>query len=112
MAKYLFTIRITAQGANNDLPHLGTGFELSLRDIVNQAGGTVDQIYFTLGETDIFLIADLPAIATAAALAATIVAGTHAIVRTIPIFEVADIELELGKGWQWLPPATWRGPGT
>jgi uncharacterized protein with GYD domain len=106
MGKYLFEIRITAVGAGLVPRRLGAGFDSSLRDVITQAGGTVDSLYFALGDTDCFVIAELASLATAAAVAAVIVTGTHATVRTVALFEPVEIDIELIKGWTWRPPGT------
>jgi uncharacterized protein with GYD domain len=108
MGKYLFEVEITAVGAGlvPTTRRLGSAFDTSLRQIITDAGGTVDCLYFALGDTDAIVIAELASLATAAAVAAIIVASTHATVRTVALFEPNEIDIELIKGWTWRPPGT------
>jgi uncharacterized protein with GYD domain len=73
MAKYLIEANYVGEGIKGLLKEGGTGRRKAVDDLVDSLGGTVESMHFAFGDTDVYLIVDLPDHASAAA--ASLVAG-------------------------------------
>jgi uncharacterized protein with GYD domain len=60
MPKYLFQVAYTAPGVVGVLRGGGSARRAALEETVESLGGSLEAIYFALGETDAFIVADLP----------------------------------------------------
>ena len=67
MPKYMFEVRYTREGLEGVLAKGGTARVEAAAAAAKSAGGTVDGFYFALGETDVYVVADCPDNASAAA---------------------------------------------
>jgi GYD domain len=103
MAKYLFRVIITKVTSAGSPADYGAGWETSLSDAVANAQGTVESIYFAFGDTDIYMVADLPDEGAVAELSLAIAQGGDATVRTVVLFAPSRVR---GPIWTWRPPGT------
>ena len=71
---------------------------------VESAGGTVEAFYFAFGGTDVYLIADLPDNAAAAAVALTVGAAGGATVRTTPLLTPEEVDRATKAKVEYRPP--------
>jgi uncharacterized protein with GYD domain len=67
MAKYLVSASYTADGVRGVLKDGGNGRRQAVQDLIEGLGGTLEAFYFAFGETDVYVIVDLPDSASAAA---------------------------------------------
>jgi uncharacterized protein with GYD domain len=67
--KYLLQVNYTLEGVKGVLAKGGSARKTAAQAAAKSAGGKVESFHFALGPTDVFLIADLPDNAAAAALA-------------------------------------------
>lgn len=67
MAKYLWQVSYTAQGAQGLQKEGGSARRTLVKRLLEQAGGK-ESFYFALGESDVYVIADLPDTKTATAV--------------------------------------------
>jgi len=72
MHKYLFQAAYSPEGVKGVLREGGTARMVATEAIIKRVGGKMESYYFALGGHDIFVIAELPGNAAAAAVAATI----------------------------------------
>ena len=79
MAKYLIAASYTPDGIPGLLEDGGTVRVAKVTEMVENLGGTVEAFYFAFGDTDAYVIVDIPdpAVATAVSLA---VNGSGAVV--------------------------------
>ena len=103
MGKYLFKVIITNVRAAGAPAAFGAEWESSLREAVAHVGGSVEAIYFAFGDTDIYMVADVPDEASVAALSLGISNGRDATVRTVVLFDPSRIGAPI---WTWRPPGT------
>jgi uncharacterized protein with GYD domain len=103
MAKYLFLVRITNVRTAGTPSNFGADWEASLTEAVANVSGAVEAIYFAFGDTDIYMVADVPDEASAAALSLGISLGREATVVTVLLFTPARVQLPT---WSWRPPGT------
>jgi len=107
MGKYLFEVRII----NFDLARFqssnyGAEWKQSLEDAVQNVGGTVDALYFALGDVDAFMVAEIPNAASVAELSLKILEGGDATLRTVVLIDTTELGVGFLHGWKWLPPGT------
>lgn len=60
MPKYLFQAFYTEAGLKGLLAESGTSRRQAVDDALKGLGGTLEAFYYAFGETDVFVIADLP----------------------------------------------------
>ncbi len=105
MAKYLITGWYTTEGARGLLKEGGSARKAVVEKALHGLGGTLDAIYFTYGETDVIVIADVPDAVSALALSLTINASGAVTIRTAPLLTVADVDAACKKS------VVYRGAG-
>ena len=66
--EYLLQVNYTLEGVQGVLAKGGSARKAAAQAAAKSAGGRVESFYFALGSTDVYLIADLPDNAAAAAL--------------------------------------------
>ncbi len=84
MPKYMLKASYTNEGAKGLMSKGGTARRDALEQSVSGLGGTLEAFYFAFGDDDVFITAELPDNAAAAALALTAgAAGGVADVSTV-----------------------------
>jgi uncharacterized protein with GYD domain len=68
MAKYLVQGNYVSEGMKGLLQEGGSSRRAAIEQLVGGVGGTVESFYYAFGDTDLFLIADVPDNVTMAAL--------------------------------------------
>src|SRR5262249_36106718 len=68
MAKYLFQVSYTAQGAQGLLKRGGSKRRAAAEQAAKSAGGKIESFYFAFGDADAFVIAEVPDQASASAI--------------------------------------------
>ncbi len=76
--------------------------------LVESLGGTVESFYFALGDTDAYVVIDLPNNTTAAAGALAVNIGGGATVRTVALLTAAEVDASVAA----VKRATYRPPGS
>jgi uncharacterized protein with GYD domain len=106
MAKYLIKANYTVEGAKGLAHDGGTGRRAAVEKMLASVGGRLDAFYFALGETDLYVIADVPDNATAAAIALTVAQSGKATTRTVALLTAEEMDTATKK-----TPA-YRAPGS
>ena len=108
MPKFLLQVSYTAQGAQGLQKDGGSARRAAVQRLTEQAGGKLESFYFALGESDAYVIADLPDATTAAAISVA-VNGVGAVnLRTVPLVTPEEMDLAVKKSVDYRPP----GAGT
>jgi uncharacterized protein with GYD domain len=109
VAKYLIYSTYTAEGLKGLLKEGGTSRRTAVEQAVKALGGTVEAYYYAFGDTDIFIICDLPdnVTVTAATLVGSVTGMSN--VKTIVLItpEEVDQATDLAKKMA----AEYRPPG-
>jgi uncharacterized protein with GYD domain len=105
MAKYLFCASYTAEGAKGLLKEGGSSRCATIEEMIGGLGGTMECMYYAFGDTDVYLIADLPDAASAAALSLTVGSSGAASVKTVALVPTEDIDAAGKKS------VAYRAPG-
>ncbi len=105
MPKYLIEANYTSEGIKGLSKEGGTSRRAAIENTVKSVGGTLEAVYYAFGETDIYILVDLPDNASAAAIALTVGATGGATVRTVVLLTPEEVDAAAKK------TPTYRAPG-
>lgn len=105
MAKFLIKASYTSEGTKGLLKEGGSSRKASVDKMIKGLGGTLEAFYFAFGETDVYLICDLPNSVTAAALGLAINASGAVTASTVSLLTVEEIDQACKKS------VAYRAPG-
>ncbi len=92
MPKYLFKSHLNSEGVKGTLADGGTGRRDAVKKAVESVGGNLESFYYAFGETDAYVIVELPSEAHAAAAALQpAISGTGS-VETVVLIEPETID--------------------
>jgi uncharacterized protein with GYD domain len=92
MTKFLIKASYTSNGIKGLLKVGGTNRKQTIEKMIADMGGKVESFYFAFGDHDVYLISELPDMASAAALALTINASGSVSVSTTVLIDPADVD--------------------
>jgi uncharacterized protein with GYD domain len=104
MAKYLVEANYVGDGIKGLLKEGGTSRRAAVEAAAKTVGGSVDAFYYAFGETDAYVIIDMPDNVTSAALALTIAASGTVTLRTTALLTPEDIDQAVKKSPSYRPP--------
>ena len=105
MAKYLFQVSYTAQGAKGLLEGGGSKRRAAAEQAAKSVGGKIESFYFAFGDADAFVIADVPDHASASAVSLAVGASGGARSNTNVHLTPQEVD-QASKN-----PQTYTGPG-
>ena len=104
MPKYLIQASYTEEGAKGLLQEGGSGRRAAVEQLIRGLGGRLEAFYYAFGDSDVYLIADLPDNASAAAVSLA-VAGSGAVrPRTTVLLTPEEIDQAAKKTVTYRPP--------
>ena len=92
MAKYMAIASYTAEGMKGLMARGGSARVEASRQIVEQAGGTLESFYFAFGKDDAYVVADLPDNVAAAAVAMAVAASGLVVTRMVTLLTPEEID--------------------
>ena len=104
MAKYMLRINYTADGAKGLIKDGGSKRRAVAQQAAESVGGKVESFYFAFGETDAFVVAELPDNASASAIALTVSAGGGARVQTTVLMTPEELDAAARKSPMYVAP--------
>ena len=106
MPKYLVQGSYTAEGAKGLRKDGASKRRQVVESLLKEAGGRLEALYFAFGDTDAYVIADLPDNATAAAISLVVNAAGGAQVTTVPLLTPEEADEAAKKSVEYRPPGT------
>ena len=104
MPKYLLRVNYTLDGVRGALAEGGSARKAAAQAAAKSAGGKIESFHFAFGSTDVYVIADFPDNASAAALALTVSAGGGAVVNTTVLLSADEVDKAAGMTVKYRPP--------
>jgi uncharacterized protein with GYD domain len=104
MPKYLLQVNYTVDGIRGVVAKGGSARKTVSQAAAKSVGGKIDAYYFAFGDTDEYVIADLPDNESAAALALAATAGGGASVKTTVLLTTDEIDSAVAKTVKYTPP--------
>ena len=105
MAKYLIQANYVGEGTKGLLKEGGTSRRAAVEQAAKSLGGSVDSFYYAFGDTDAYVVVDLPDHAAAAAIGLTVAATGLVTVKTTVLLSPEELDQAAKKS------PTYRGPG-
>jgi uncharacterized protein with GYD domain len=104
MPKYLIQANYVGEGVKGLLKDGGTSRRAAVEKLFQSQGGTMEAFYYAFGETDCYVIGDLPDNATMSAVALTIGASGGVTVKTTVLMTPEEIDQAVKKTPSYRPP--------
>jgi len=105
MPKYLVSVTYSAEGAKGVRQDGGTKRREVATHAVESVGGKIEAFYFSFGEQDAIIIADLPDAASAAAVSLAVTSTGAARLTATPLITAEEMDHAAGK------KTAYRAPG-
>ena len=104
MAKYLLKASYTTDGVKGVMKDGGSGRRAAVEQTVRGLGGSLESFYFAFGDTDAYVVVDLPDNATATAISLVVNAAGGAQVTTVPLITLEEADEAAKKSVEYRPP--------
>lgn len=104
MPRYLLKASYTLEGIKGVASGGGSARRDVVKTTIEGLGGTLEAFYFAFGDTDAYVVAELPDNATAAAIALTVNAAGGAEVGTVVLLTPEEIDEASKKSVDYRPP--------
>lgn len=105
MAKYLVKANYTAEGAKGIAHDGGTARRAAVEKMLASVGGRLEAFYFAFGDTDLYVIAELPDHSAAAAVSLAVAQSGRASTRTVVLMTAEEMDAASTK------TVAYRAPG-
>jgi uncharacterized protein with GYD domain len=92
MAKYLWKVSYNTEGIRGVMKEGATGRHAFIEKMTSDLDGELEAFYFAFGDTDAFVIADLPDDETAAAVALAVAAAGVASIETVKLLTAEQVD--------------------
>lgn len=106
MPKYLFQASYTQEGLGGLMNDGATGRKEMAEDLVVSLGGSIEAFYYAFGDSDLYVIADLPDDASAAAASVAVGASGTASIKTTVLVTPETIDEAVKKTIGYPPPGS------
>ena len=103
MPKFLWKASYTAEGARGVAKDGGTSRRDAVRTATESVGGTLEAFYFAFGDSDAYVIADLPDNEAAAAVAIAVNGSDRASVQTVTLLSPEQIDAATKRSVDFRP---------
>ena len=104
MGKYMFHTTYTAKGLVGLLKEGGSRRRQALTQTIEAMGGSVEGLYYAFGDTDLYIIADLPDDATATAVSLNIANAGALNIRATVLITPETVDEAVKKKVPYRPP--------
>jgi len=105
MPRYLLQANYVGEGIKGLLKEGGTSRRAAAEKAIESVGGTMEAFYFAFGETDAYVVAEVPDQVSMAALSLTISASGAVATRTTVLMTAEEVDAATRK------TPTYRAPG-
>jgi uncharacterized protein with GYD domain len=105
MAKYMAIASYTAAGMEGVTAEGGSARVEASRQIVAQAGGTLESFYFAFGKDDAYVVCDLPDNVAAAAVAMAVAASGLVVTRMVTLLTPEEIDHAAARTLSYQAPS-------
>jgi uncharacterized protein with GYD domain len=97
MAKFLVKASYTWEGTRGLMKEGGTGRRAAVQQLIEGIGGRVEAFYFAYGDTDAYVICDVPEATTGLALSLAVNASGVVRVSMVPLITAEEIDAAAKK---------------
>lgn len=106
MPKFLFEASYTLEGVKGVQAAGGSARRDAVAELAASVGGQLECFYFAFGDSDAFVIVDLPDNESAAAVALTVNATGGATVKTVAMLTPEEVDAAAQRSVDYRAPGT------
>ncbi|MEU7000684.1 GYD domain-containing protein [Nonomuraea sp. NPDC046570] len=106
MPKYLIQANYSTNGIKGVLRDGGTSRRQAVQRMTESVGGRVEQMYFAFGDSDVYVIVDMPNNVASAAVGLTVSAAGGARTKTVVLLTPEEVDEAARQ------EVDYRAPGT
>jgi uncharacterized protein with GYD domain len=106
MAKFLVKGSYTTDGVKGVVKGGGTARRDAVKEMVEGLGGSQEAFYFAFGETDVYVLVDVPDNETAAAISMAVNATGAVQVELVPLLTPEEADEAAKKSVDYRPPGS------
>ena len=104
MAKFLFQASYTLDGVKGIQSAGGSSRRDAVTQVAESVGGSLESFHFAFGDSDAYVIADLPDNESATAVAMTVNASGGATVKTVVLVTPEEVDAAAQRSVAYRPP--------
>ena len=104
MARFLYKVSYTKEGMQGVMKEGGVSRRTFIEKMAAEIGGSITSFDFAFGETDVYVIAEMPDQVTAAAVATAVGASGAANIETVVLLSAEDIDKAIAKNVPYRAP--------
>ena len=104
MPKYLISGNYVGEGIKGLLKEGGSSRRAAVEKLASSRGGSVEGVYYAFGETDVYVIVDMPDNASMAAVALVAGASGAVTVKTTVLMTPEEVDEAVKKTPDYRPP--------
>ena len=104
MSKYLVQANYVGDGVKGLIKEGGSSRRAAVEKLFESVGGKVEAFYYAFGETDLFVIAEIPDNVTAASLSLTVNASGAATAKVTVLLTSEEVDAAAKKSPSYRPP--------
>lgn len=104
MPKYLIQASYSAEGIKGLAMDKASGRKAAVSKAISSVGGKMESMYYSFGDYDVVVIADLPDASSAASMAFSVSSSGLAHTRTTPLLTVEETDKALEKSVKYKAP--------
>jgi len=104
MPKFLIEASYTADGAKGIQSAGGTSRREAVAQVAQSVGGSLESFYFAFGDSDAYVVCDLPDNESAAAVALTVNAAGGATVKTVVLLTPEEVDAAAKRSVDYRAP--------
>jgi uncharacterized protein with GYD domain len=104
MPKFLIQASYTLEGVKGLRSAGGSSRRDAVADALKSAGGSLEHFYFAFGDSDAYVVVDLPDAEAAAAVALTVNAAGGATTKTVLLLTPEEVDTAAQRSVEYRPP--------
>jgi len=105
MARFMFKVSYSKEGMQGVVKEGAVSRQTFIEKMAAEMGGSITSFDYAFGETDVYVIAEMPDAITAAAVATAVGASGAGNIETVVLLSADDIDRAIAKH------APYRAPG-
>jgi uncharacterized protein with GYD domain len=106
MPKFLIEASYTLEGVQGLRSAGGSSRRDAVAHALESAGGSLEHFYFAFGDTDAYVIVDLPDAEAAAAVALTVNSAGGATTKTVLLLTPEEVDAAAKRSVEYRPPGS------
>ena len=104
MPKYLVQASYTPDGLKGIMEKGGSSRPEAVKSVAEGLGGTLESFYFAFGESDAYVVLDMPDNVSVAAVAMTVNASGAVTIKTTVLLTPEEVDQAAQKSVDYTPP--------